>query len=857
MDAFTLLTVVVAALGTVGLGVAILQLLRLRDIPLSLKLGAGYGLGMVAISQVISWGSLVGVSLSTASWAVVTTGLLAGSWLSLYRLAAPATQWTPAVQTRPQAPTFKDPLVLGLLALMALHFAVTLTNNLTRPTYAWDAFTTWMYRAKAWALQDAITPMAFVPDWIAEGGTSGYALYANQYPTGLSIYAALASSLSGGWSSAAASAPWTLCFVALGLSAYGSLRIAQLQPRVAMVGAYLLCSLPLLNVHASLAGYGDLWMALFSGGGLALLLVWRVKEVQQTLWLALLLLLAGTQIKSEGWLWLLLGTIFILMTWIAKRVGYRWLFAGIALLSGALWASGLTQIVLGPLGIWGISDTHLNIGAFGQYPLRPYNPAANYLNALVHQANFLLLASLYALALLASLFVKRKLAATVWVMGLLITTCQAVIFGLSSHSQYAESGTAITRLLIHFVPVAVVTMAMVWEAVTLAWQRDHPPAQSSQDRRASKKLKIGVTGASGLILALALIAPAFVLLERFESSDESDTFDYRSSDFVVVVGQTTERHAGFTFINSPIDVGVIRAQLRHPTRSFPRYLIPDVSISALGDASFYWILDGETDVQSISLSASKSSIEDLHQYPKWENEMIREFGYLVQKDTFDTSLIRGLSLQNTLSLSDMGRLWRQWLTSEQTSQRLINNTVGHADSPINKNTWLSISLIAAIILLAGLVFWAPRTRALFPVSGVIMAIWVLNGATSLVASEPFATAAQNWRQPPIPDKRSQDLLTRIKATLDAQPNMAAPVLLISTDAAAQYVTQKLPFDLLPRAAAHTATSHINQHMTVWSGTFVILGRDIAGMTSLATTLITDHPGASMKQYDDYIIISQR
>ncbi|MDA9711465.1 hypothetical protein N9U42_03760 [Luminiphilus sp.] len=191
MSAFTILTVVAAALGTLGLGTAILHLLRFRDIPLLLKLGAGYALGTVAIGQLASWGSLAEIPLTTASWAAVTIGLLAGAWLLYTRGAPPAREWAPAH-------ICIDPVILSVLILMTLHFAITLTNNLTRPIFAWDAFTTWMYRAKAWALQDAITPMAFVPNWIAEGATRGYAIYADQYSDTLSSYAAITSSLSGG-----------------------------------------------------------------------------------------------------------------------------------------------------------------------------------------------------------------------------------------------------------------------------------------------------------------------------------------------------------------------------------------------------------------------------------------------------------------------------------------------------------------------------------------------------------------------------------------------------------------------------------------------------------------------------------
>ncbi len=43
-------------------------------------------------------------------------------------------------------------------------------------------------------------------------------------------------------------------------------------------------------------------------------------------------------------------------------------------------------------------------------------------------------------------------------MGALYRGSQWIIFGLSSYSLYAETGTAINRLLLHFLPVFVLTI---------------------------------------------------------------------------------------------------------------------------------------------------------------------------------------------------------------------------------------------------------------------------------------------------------------------------------------------------------------------------------------------------------------
>lgn len=862
MSAFSLIVILLAALATVGLGAALLQILRLKHLPSSLTVGMGYGLGVVAIGKVLLWAPYAHLSLSVASWVMVVVGLAAGGWV-LYRRSfhinptgIDATQPPKSLRTVPIGLAHKDPIIVGLMLLIAAHLYVTLGNNLARPIFPWDAFTTWMYRAKTWALQDAITPMTSVPEWIAEGGKFGYALYASHYPTALSIYAAFASSLTGGWQSAAASTPWTLCLLALCLTVHGALVLAGISQRVAIFGAYVMCSLPLLNVHTALAGYGDLWMALYSGCGLALLLFWRLKRVQAGLWAALLLLVAGTQIKTEGWLWLALGLGFLSLEWLAQRIGYRWLCGGIVLLGVAGWATGLSYLSLGPLGEWGVRESFIYAGPLGDFALRPYNPSINYFSVLLEQANFLLLASAYSFALLAMLFLKPKQSAPLWLMAVLIIVSQAIIFGLSSYSRYAETGTAITRLLLHFTPIAAVTVATTWEQFATALQRrkshKDPPTDTSLNSDSSLSIWTCVTPV--LIVTLALISPAAILLKPFNSHEAREALIFDANDLVAAVGRTTSTEGGKKFIDSPINVGVLSAPLRRSGQPLPRYLMTDTSIKEPRDAAFYWILEGETDVQQISISAAGKIIEDMHQYPRWQAENIKEIGYLVQKEALDTTTLRGLSLQNSLGFSDLKTLARQWLSSEPASQRLINNTVGHIDAPINGNAWLSISLIAALIVVCGISFWVPKNTSVKSAAGALLILWVFSDLASVISSESLSNAFQNKGQHQIASNQIERVLIDVKAKLGAQPNNEGPVLLIANDASSEFVTQKLPFELLPRSAVHTNTRSAAGAIAGWSGAVVVVGEERQKLSRTAKHVAGKTLGVTMEPYDGFVLI---
>jgi hypothetical protein len=108
------------------------------------------------------------------------------------------------------------------------------------------------------------------------------------------------------------------------------------------------------------------------------------------------------------------------------------------------------------------------------------------------RSNFHLLGTLYLLALALLTFINWRASVTHWLMGALIICSQWVIFGLSSYSLYAETGTAINRLLLQFLPVFVLTIAVAWKVVTetlnqspsqavlgrfaqSAWDDWHPP----------------------------------------------------------------------------------------------------------------------------------------------------------------------------------------------------------------------------------------------------------------------------------------------------------------------------------------------------------------------------------------------
>lgn len=824
LTASQLFVVIAASLATVGFGVGVLRVFGLRDLPHTLLLGAGYGVGAVTVAKLLHLAAHAGVPLSTAGWLVVVVGLAASGWLVRASLLSQRIPEGAFLDTREASfpgetkVWFRDPVIVVLLLLLAAHLGMTLSNNLIRPIFPWDAFTTWMYRAKTWALQNEIAPMVSVEDWIAAGGHSSYALRAHHYPTALSIYAAFMSSLVGGWHDAAASIPWSLCLLALCLTTHGMLVLAGSSGRLAVIGAYLMGSMPLLNIHAALAGYGDIWMALYSGVGLAGLLIWRARGCLAALSIGLVLLILGTQIKAEGWLWLGLGIIFIAFEWFAARLGYVLLLASLTAVIAVVWGLGITHFSLEPFGHWGIDDTYLHAGVLGSYELRLYNPAHNYWHILFEQANFLLLGGFYLVALTIVTVRWRYGAGPFWVMGLLIALSQLVIFGISAFSLYAETGTAIARLLLHFIPVALITTTLsCLPPVRGALNKDPDISnRSSLAANTTAMTRSQIATNVGSLIAV-LLAPIFLFLVQ----QSSPILVTASDDMIAMVGEAEKTQSGARFVGSPISVGALRAP---QTSSIPpaQYLHADATISTADSTSFYWINEGETRVHSTPIAVSGRSLIDLHRFEAWRSGNKREVGMLVQSAEFDSTFIKELSLERSLTGSAIPALVNQWTSKEQLSQRAINTALGHVESPMSLTSWLYISLASAALLSIVLmrIESMPNWSAI-PLQ-LAFSLWVIGASSSLTTASvwtcvsPHAECSSASEDDPQAEKL-------FRLAREIRENTSAQDAILVIDTGDTFRAEKLPFLLLPKRSAFI--SDLKYVPKDWSDALVLVGSE--------------------------------
>lgn len=804
-----------------------------QNLPATLIAGAALPLGLTLTSLCLRLVNLTVISLHQASWIVVGALLLGVTVLCLRRNFLKQTNYDQVVSQKALWSDFEPPpawLVFGAGLILLSHFALAIVNNLTIEVFPWDAFTTWMYRAKAWILDNRFTAVVNTNIWIDAGAREGIPLYASQYPNAVSDIAIWASVFSGGWLSGVASLPWAAAGIALSLSVFGVLRLSGMGSLLAGFGALMAASLPLLDMHKALAGYGDIWVALTSGLGLSLLLSWasKVKAPRQkaslmeaSVGLGMVLLLIGTQIKLEGWLWLGLGMLFVC---IHVLTAWRALLISLCLagcLTAYITLTNSTSVDLGSLGLWGIAENKIHIGFLGGYHLRPYNPLPAYFNALFIQKNFSLLPLFYLVALVYMACHNRPAATAHWLMGLMIAASQGAIFGLSAFSQYAESGTALNRLALQFVPVFILTSCYGANNLIDAELRSAVPAKSD-DRLTRPHIE-------GLALKTlpAPIVPMLLLISSVLIGILSIVFDTERSSVpalrvaptqmqpVVGTGEMTISGA-WQFTQSPQAIGVLRSLQAPPKGS--RYVGLKVVGDSAEEAVFYWI-DGRHPENMHRRRASRAgnNLFDMRSEESWKVENIIEWGIVVPKDHFTTVELGGIFFAETLDWATVTGVIGQWLQPALFTQRSLN----YLDSDVEEGPGYHVVLVLAGVILLTMAFVSSpsmRKAILMSVAGLWLLgdlLWLHSyGLTTFDRLTGDLSASTQRNEGYHLKKPASDLLGLIPRETS--------VLVIPSDNRFDYEAQRLPFLLLPVRTAFL-DADIYRVPTDWAGAVILYG----------------------------------
>jgi hypothetical protein len=352
-------------------------------------------------------------------------------------------------------------LVYVLGAWLVFRFALLLLDVIWTPLYPWDAWIQWATKARVWYSLGHIVPFGRTDAWFAGNGAIWFDASPN-YPATVPLWQVWSSLALGRWDDALMNLPWWLTAVAFAFATHGALRAGGVGAVGSMIGAWLVSSLPLANVHVALAGYADLPMAAYFS--VAALATWRWSRERATASAAVALLFAFAclTIKTPGVVWALTLVPGVVLT-LMPRQGPRVVAIGllVALLALAVLAQ-TSPVVLG-------YRLHLDFAPAWQ--------------ALVD--SLFLLGSWHLLwyAVIAAAIVARSearspalapLSATVG-SGLLFL---GVAFAFTNARNWVTDQTTINRALLHLAPLAL-TWAILIVHAWLQWRTPAPASDGS------------------------------------------------------------------------------------------------------------------------------------------------------------------------------------------------------------------------------------------------------------------------------------------------------------------------------------------------------------------------------------------
>jgi hypothetical protein len=449
-----------------------------------LPLAAGVALWLALVprrgpgwrSAVLGHGMVFGMLLSAACTNAFARADTAHAWLraapalAVLALFAALVAWR---RSRPLAPLqlhkvenadrWIRVLLAVVLASLAFRGWLMLREIWLRPTFPWDAWDAWAVKSKTWFLLGHYAPFVSMPDWLAHPAQELYTGVAWAYPATLAWMQIWFASAAGGWIEPQVNLPWFALWIGLLLGHYGQWRALGLDRMLSLAAMYALGSLPLLDVHVALAGYADLWLAAMLGFAVLAWLRWRRDRDSGQLAIAIVCAALLPAIKLEGAIWLLLCAAVAIYDVLPRRWRRLTLSGAIVVLLVLAFVSRI-DLPLPGLGWVEITHGRIVVPALGDYAMH-FNADAlsSLLNSLFVQPNWHLLwwlapgIALWRWRALRDDAALRHLAAFV----LLGFAFLIFLFTCTDASRWAESYTAVNRLILQLVPATITALALI------------------------------------------------------------------------------------------------------------------------------------------------------------------------------------------------------------------------------------------------------------------------------------------------------------------------------------------------------------------------------------------------------------
>jgi hypothetical protein len=396
---------------------------------------AGLRFGWISISL-----PLLALTVALMTWAVrsgrISLAALRSALTAL--IAPPLVRW-------------QRMLWIALIVWLVIHFALMAGEVAWRPLYPWDAWVQWATKARVWYELGHLAPFVRADVWLA-GANGAYFDASPNYPATVPLLQVWTCVTLGRWDDSAMNWPWLAILVALVTAVYGALRGEGVAALPALFGAYLLASLPLVDVHVALAGYADLPMGAVYALAAMAFYRWAMRRDRRDAAIALLLAGACPLIKTPGWIWaatLIPGVVIVLL----PRRGTRIVGIGFSLAALALLALARTEPTM--LGY----RLHLNFAPAWAQLVKSYYLMGNW--------NLLW----YAVIALIAFGWRRLREPTL--LPLTVVTAAGLsflffVFAFTDAAVWMADLTTANRATLHIVPLLVYLGVLTWHSMTLA-----------------------------------------------------------------------------------------------------------------------------------------------------------------------------------------------------------------------------------------------------------------------------------------------------------------------------------------------------------------------------------------------------
>jgi hypothetical protein len=419
----------------------------------ALRLGYGYFIGLLLLTLWMRALSITGIRFG---WIAIGVPLLAGTAMFLGvaarrgRLDVAAVRTAVVALARPSLPRLHTWVWWLLVGWLTLRFALLAAEVAWQPLYPWDAWVQWATKARVWYELGRIVPFVGTDAWLSE--TSGAYFDASpNSPATIPLLQVWSCIALGRWDDSAMNWPWLLMLIALTLGVYGALRDFGLPPIGALVGAYLVASLPLVDVHVALAGYADLMLAAMYALAALVLYGWTLHRDSRNAGIALLLALACPLVQPLGLVWALTLLPAVIVALLPRR--------GIKLVAASFGVAALTILALG--------QSQKTILGYRLH-LDFQRPWQSLIDSYLLLANWHLL--WYCVIALALLGAPRLVRGPLAPLAMIVASGLAFVFFVAAYPDAVARTigfTTINRATLQLAPLLVCAGVLLWREMTV------------------------------------------------------------------------------------------------------------------------------------------------------------------------------------------------------------------------------------------------------------------------------------------------------------------------------------------------------------------------------------------------------